>query len=57
MTTVKIIKILNAHSIDSKLVDGKVYALEVFTNNGVTSEKWVNVTNYSYKKLLYWLGY
>lgn len=50
--------ILNAHHISHKLTeDGHLLAEEVWTENGIGFSQWIDVTGYSVKRLLDWLGY
>lgn len=57
MTTSKIQNILNNHSIESRIEEGRVLALAVYTFAGRTFEKWVDLTNHTMPELKFWLGY
>ena len=50
-------KILDLHYINHKTINGSLFAEEVYTQNGVAGSEWLDVTNWSKKKLLEWLGY
>lgn len=50
--------ILTAHSVSHRLTaSGRLLAEEVWTENGVGFSKWIDVTEYTVKQLLDWLGY
>lgn len=50
-------KILDLHYINHKTINGRLFAEKVYTQNGVAGSEWLDVTNWSKKKLLEWLGY
>lgn len=50
-------KILELHYINNKTVNGRILAEEIYTQNGVAGSEWLDVTNWSKKKLMEWLGY
>lgn len=49
--------ILNAHSIESALVDGRLYAEMSYTKDGAAYDEWQDVTNFTKADLYNWLGY
>ena len=50
-------KILDLHYINYKTINGRIFVEEIYTQNGVAGSEWLDVTNWSKKKLLEWLGY
>lgn len=57
MNNQEIKKILTAHGIDSYNENGQLYAITIYTKNGQTYEEPENVTGYSKKQILEYLGY
>ena len=63
MTIKEISVILDNHFISHKrstqtsLDNARIQAEEVYTLNGVAGSNWVDVTDYTAKKLFTWLGY
>lgn len=52
-----IIQILESHSISIKECCGRLLAEEVYTLNGSVGSEWVDVTDWTITKIMYWLGY
>jgi hypothetical protein len=40
-----------------KGTNGRLYAMEVYTQDGQTQSKWVDVTGWKEERLKKWLGY
>ena len=58
MSNKTIAQILKLHSINYRIDDaGRIFAEEVYTQNGVAGSEWLDVTNWRKKKLMEWLGY
>jgi len=60
MDAARIVRILNQHSIESRvLMGGEVFAFESAVNvfSGEDCSQWVNVTGWSAGQLAAWLGY
>lgn len=58
MNNEMIVQILKAHSINYKIDDaGHIFAEEVYTINANTYSDFIDVTGWSRKRLLFWLGY
>ena len=54
----RLIKILENHAIDYKVINGRVIGLEYLINEGGKIEQQeVDLTDYTYEELAYWLGY
>ena len=52
-----IVKLLGLHYIDTRVANGRVYAVETYAQNGVLWEEEVDVTDYTKRELYQWLGY
>jgi hypothetical protein len=52
-----LIKALENHSIEYKLSGNKLYAIDCYTIDGVWGFDWINITEWSIERLMYWLGY
>ena len=53
-----IAQILKLHSINYRIDDaGRIFAEEVYTINANAYSDFINVTGWSKKSLLFWLGY
>ena len=50
-------KILDNHCINYKIENGRFYAEEVYTINGVAGAEWKDFTNITMRALRDWLGY
>ncbi len=48
---------LNAHGIESKYEDGKLYANDSYVLFGETHDNWLEVSNMDQGQLNVWLGY
>ena len=57
MTSERIKRILDAHSIRYQEEGGRIYAAEVYTINGQGYEEPREVTAWTLKELKSWLGY
>lgn len=55
----EIIKLLEQHSVDYKIKDGRIYGILYWTNlkTGEEGTEETDLTDYSRKELLHWLGY
>lgn len=49
--------ILDAHGIETKTENGRIYATEIGTINGKPYSEVIDVTEYKLADLLTWLGY
>lgn len=57
MNNNKIKSILSAHAIDTKEINGKLFAEELYTINQELRSEWVNVSRFSFKQLNDFLNY
>lgn len=57
MSIASICAVLERHFINYKLVNGRLLAESVYTQGGVTFSEWLDVTNWSKRSLMMWLGY
>ena len=57
MTIKRITDILSKHYIGYSVRDGRVFAEEHWTSDGGSGTDIIDVTDYSLKSLLSWLGY
>ena len=58
MNNKTIAQILKLHSINYRIDEaGRMFAEEVYTINAHTYSNFINVTGWSKKRLLFWLGY
>lgn len=51
------IELLESHGIETKAIDGKIYADDVKGSAGITTHEWVRVDTMTMKELLRWMGY
>jgi hypothetical protein len=54
-----LLAILDHHSVDTELVQGRIYAATSYTvaNSSAVYDEWVDVTDFSQRGLYAWLGY
>ena len=53
-----LVQILRQHHVEYRRRDGRLWALEViFDRDGRDVSQWVDVTHWSMRRLLRWLGY
>jgi len=52
-----LVQILRQHHITYRCKDGRLWALEVIYYPDRRSSQWVDVTHWSMRRLLRWLGY
>ena len=57
MNNNKIKRILNAHFIEYKEVNGCLLVEDNYTKDGTAFSEWIDITNWSMSQLAYWLGY
>jgi hypothetical protein len=50
-------KILTAHYISTMQIDGRIYALEEYTQDGRPGADWIDVTGWTAQAIRDWLGY
>jgi len=55
--TQKIKNILSNHGIDTKIVNGRLMAEELYTMDQVLLSKWIDVTGYTLKQIRNFLNY
>jgi len=52
-----LVQILRQHHVTYRCKDGRLLALEVIYYPNRRSSQWVDVTHWSMRRLLWWLGY
>lgn len=57
MNSANIIKRLDLHSIQTRINNGQVEALEEWTKNGKYGCQWIDVTGWTTRQVYDWLGY
>ena len=53
----KLTTILENHSINYEIINGRVIAEECYTLNGLSYTEKVDLTDFTFKQLCNWLGY